>query len=897
MGRHGIFIPSPNSSRPTAASRELNRRYGIPSMSESGKVMKELVAWSAELPPWQRDALRRLVVSGSLTEACLADLVAMACGVPDAPAPVPLDASHIGSAGTPGRTIALKAIRNLKGVNALADGQELGFATAGLSVIYGENGAGKSGYARVLKSACRAKDRGEVLGDVRAGSAPTSPPTAQIDFVVDGASHSINWQAGEVPDADLSVISVFDSSTASLRVDQANEVSYTPLPMRLLADLAAACAVVEARIKTEIAAVSARLPAWVSKPQCADGSSAMAELRRIGPHTDVDELFGRIMVSADENARREKLTTDLRSDPATLVKTLSRRASGLDRILEIITQAEEATALGRRKSLVAADQHAQSTRHAADVAATRLFGTASIQGIGSETWLHLWEAARRYSETAAYNGRRFPVVDDGSVCVLCVQPLDENARQRLTSFDEFVRADTQTSAERAEASRDVHFKEWRGQWPEVKALPRVERFLAEDCGLPQLGAEVRAYLGHVRWLLRRFQRTRELITSGAVVPTAALQRERDALKVEIGRLQSNQAEAHYLAMRRELDELDGRAWLASLRDDLVAEVSRRADEQRLVQALKGTNTRALSLKSKEISLALVTNALRDAFAAEVVALGIPDLRVELVDDGAKRGEPQFRLRLVAGTQVPLSRVLSEGEFRMAALAAFLAELHVAGDVCSIVFDDPVSSLDHRHRHAVARRLAQVAAKRQVIVFTHDLFFLFALEEASEEEALSPPHRQHICRSPIGERRPGIVDSELPLVAQKAEHAVNVIKQKLRKLAAASAGSPSEWEHHAKMLCNLMRLAWERALESVIGVVLRRFSPKFDFQRVRELAVIDSTDVAVARDGFDWCSRHMHNESLAAPRPVPTPEDIEHRLGQLLGWVTAVKAKQDRARKS
>jgi hypothetical protein len=43
-------------------------------------------------------------------------------------------------------------------------------------------------------------------------------------------------------------------------------------------------------------------------------------------------------------------------------------------------------------------------------------------------------------------------------------------------------------------------------------------------------------------------------------------------------------------------------------------------------------------------------------------------------------------------------------------------------VTGIVFDDPVSSLDHMRREQIARRLAREAKVRQVNVFTHDLAF-------------------------------------------------------------------------------------------------------------------------------------------------------------------------------
>jgi ABC-type enterochelin transport system ATPase subunit len=53
--------------------------------------------------------------------------------------------------------VSLSKLYNLKHVNALQPGETLTFQKSGLTVIYGDNGAGKSGYARVLKQACRAR--------------------------------------------------------------------------------------------------------------------------------------------------------------------------------------------------------------------------------------------------------------------------------------------------------------------------------------------------------------------------------------------------------------------------------------------------------------------------------------------------------------------------------------------------------------------------------------------------------------------------------------------------------------------------------------------------------------------------------------------------------------------
>ncbi|NAV69341.1 ATP-binding protein, partial [Salmonella sp. zj-f50] len=69
----------------------------------------------------------------------------------------PLSQAHI-VAENVGDPISLVSIKNPTAINALASQQELFFQPAGLTVIYGDNGSGKSGYVRILKHACRSRD-------------------------------------------------------------------------------------------------------------------------------------------------------------------------------------------------------------------------------------------------------------------------------------------------------------------------------------------------------------------------------------------------------------------------------------------------------------------------------------------------------------------------------------------------------------------------------------------------------------------------------------------------------------------------------------------------------------------------------------------------------------------
>jgi hypothetical protein len=70
--------------------------------------------------------------------------------------------------------VKLTSVFHDRGVNALAEGQTLRFGPS-MTVVYGDNGAGKTGCIRILKNACRARGRERILGNVTSGAAPPAP--------------------------------------------------------------------------------------------------------------------------------------------------------------------------------------------------------------------------------------------------------------------------------------------------------------------------------------------------------------------------------------------------------------------------------------------------------------------------------------------------------------------------------------------------------------------------------------------------------------------------------------------------------------------------------------------------------------------------------------------------
>ena len=217
---------------------------------------------------------------------------------------------------------------------------------------------------------------------------------------------------------------------------------------------------------------------------------------------------------------------------------------------------------------------------------------------------------------------------------------------------------------------------------------------------------------------------------------------------------------------------------------------------------------------------MLTPRLRDKFADEIINLAARSVRVEMIRAGGQYGSPHYQVRLLAAPAVNVVGVLSEGEQTCVAVAAFLAELATASHSSALVFDDPISSLDHKWRDRVAKRLVDEARVRQVIVFTHDLIFLNDIQEAAEHAGV-PCETRHIRYTPT---TAGIVNADLPWDGMKLRERIQKLQERARALAPVrEQGDDVSYTRDARHFYDDLRAAWERALEEVAfaQVIMRR----------------------------------------------------------------------------
>jgi energy-coupling factor transporter ATP-binding protein EcfA2 len=234
----------------------------MPDVAAQPKTALEIILeWSRDRPAWQRDALRRIVQGRKLVEADFAELAALCKRgrtekpAEYAPKPEPLEASHLPANPGAGASVSLLAIKDVQAVNQLASDQTLSFAATGITAVYGDNGAGKSGYARLLKRACRARHSEVILPNVYVGPT-TARASATLCYSIGGAAQEPEpWQdngnPAPQPHPVLSAISVFDADCAAVHLRDKNPVAFRPFGLEVPDELGVVCKQVKAILDAE----------------------------------------------------------------------------------------------------------------------------------------------------------------------------------------------------------------------------------------------------------------------------------------------------------------------------------------------------------------------------------------------------------------------------------------------------------------------------------------------------------------------------------------------------------------------------------------------------------------------------------------------------------------------
>lgn len=861
-------------------------------------VLEEILEWSKERPLWQRDALRRLVQNGELSDGdlrTLTEICKSAHGLAEEQDVVPLAHEHVPEMGTGAPSVSLISIFHHQGVNALAQDQTLKFGPK-LTVVYGDNAAGKTGYIRILKSACRARGREKILGNVVSGTAP-SAPVVSIKYMVGTDSQPQEW-AGTGEDDFISRVSVFDTQCAAVYLTEKTDVAFRPFGLDLFDKLVQACKTARAQLESEQRALTSSALGTV-QAEVPEGTAVAKFLANVTSLTRPEAVQALSRLSKDEESRLallEKSLHDLQaSDPEKLSRQLTLRLGRLRALTDHFKSIESALSAEAVNAVFAARDEVRRKSEEAKRLRAATFPSGMLDGTGSEPWTSLWETARRFSNEHAYPGQIYPVVTDNAQCVLCQQSLDHDAGERLRRFEAFVASTTERELRQARDTMVLlqrGFSELKVSTEAVNEAIKEIRIEHEDVANTVTKAII---INDSRREAVVLALTENKDLEGDYPMLAAVAHEVNALAGQIAeRIQTLRTNATDETMKRlaaEAQELRAKKLLAKHVKTVLDEIDRKKKYAAYSLCIDDTKTQAITQKSTAVTKTAVSQKLKQSFKNELASLDFRHVEVELTEAGGAEGVLYHKLILTRAPGVELPRVVSEGEQRCLSIAAFFAELSTADDPSGIVFDDPVSSLDYRWRDGVAQRLVQEGRTRQVIVFTHDVVFLLLLKQFAKEQCVEQID-QHVRQLSNGA---GVCAEELPWVALPVKKKIGYLKKDWQAAdRLLREGHQPAYEKEAKYLYGLLREAWERAVEEVLlGGIIERFRPGVQTQHIGLIADITPQDCQTVDAAMAKCSRWLpgHDQAAAARAPVPNAAELKADIEALENWVADIRSRR------
>jgi recombinational DNA repair ATPase RecF len=690
--------------------------------TEALTVRSLLVGWANQQDGWVRQLVSEIIVAGkALTESQLDAIYqvflkekALMPGGPVVVAQLSDDPSSL----VAGSGLFLTQLGDLKNVNALAESQKIDFNPK-LTIVFGENACGKTGYVRVLKKAAAVRTSEMVLPDLSQTQRSGLPPSARISYRLgQEVEQAVEWkdQAGLVP---FNRIDVFDSRATLLHVDGDLNYVYTPGELARFPLVQRGIEGVRTRLDNEITSKTQTTNPFLAQ---FDRQSRIYPLvDSLGAATDLAQLKELAVVTDAEKQEVEALKTEIdalrTTNPAAqlkLAETGNQQLDALKKAFSIIGRFDISVYGERLTSLQKAEREYER-------ATQESFAGLPIPGLLQDEWREFIRAGEDYLR-ALEDQEAYP--DEGKECLYCRQPLSPEAVALLKKYRDFCNNDLRTGLDGAVRELDALRRAFTVDFADV------ERRLGEVAGEGSAINEeqlvtLKVFAAAGKAMREAVEARKPAEWSGQASEAAAVNILLEAAHAQNSSLitgltdRRDKREEALRERQAKLLDIESRLKLAALLPQIgtAADQAKWVDKAKIQQRKFQALLRSLTDTSKLASEQLLNKDFERHFNDECKLLRAPAVTLQFP---GRQGQVTRKKAVAVGEHRP-SDVLSEGEQKVIALADFLAEASLKPPA-PVIFDDPINSLDYRRMEEVVNRIVSLSDTRQVIVFTHNIWF-------------------------------------------------------------------------------------------------------------------------------------------------------------------------------
>ena len=870
-------------------------------------ILNDIIAWVENKPLFWQVAIDRLIRNNKLTDTDISELKEI-CKVDLGLSDFEFDAvdfddlKDFADNSVNNEKIILSKITNIDNINALSKESELEFAPSGLTVVYGDNGAGKSSYVSILKHSCNTRgQKPKINANLYDPTSAGKDKKADIEYTSDGINFTtVNLINETVNENTLKKIDVFDTFSANHYIEGEDEIAFIPQGLSIVEKLAEAVKKVEEQLNLELSNPSMRKFDY-ELLEVPEGTTAKSFLDNLNASSTLDELRSVSQWSPTKDKRIETLVKEIdklkATDPKKSLKSNEEKIKRFEILANKFQDIENnltGQALNNLKEIL---NDFCVAKEALKESSNSAFSVLPIQGIGNNAWKILWESARKfYNESTETES--FPNVSDGSSCPLCLQNLEDEAKERFTKFEEFVKNDIQKSFDEAKdkyESTIENLNRLEFNFDEQAPISSELNELIENYSEKQ--AEYLNILsGHRDYIVGLFKSMKGIEEINSIVvedtPKSLIIELNKSLTEENEKLRVQSIDENLKPLLKELNQLNGEKKIYEHKPKLAREIYRQKRVGLLNQCVGKCNTRTITTISNELTTRYINQNLKRNFKAELNKLGFKNIKIETETKG-QRGKQYHYLRLDENNSdhIALKDILSEGEHRCISLATFFSELSISEHKSSIIFDDPVSSLDHKWRNKISKRITEEALERQVIVFTHDITFLLMIQEHAGRLDCSLDIK-NLTRK---KRETGLIASNPPWDALPVGKRIGILKSAHQQLKKIETTQTEEvYKERAKVLYGKLRETWERFIEEVfLNGAIQRFSRAIQTQRLSKVIDLTDDDYKLVDANMSKCSTYFtgHDTAGALIEEMPDSDEFFADLKVLEDYIKEIRKRR------
>jgi len=842
--------------------------------------IEEIAQWIQNKPVWWRHSVRLALRHGELNQNCLDEILHVARmenGLEDHDVNYSHYSSNIDFSGfkSEQHEVSLNSLSSVKGIAALAENQTLKFPQSGLFIVYGDNGAGKSSYASILKNACLTRgDSPEIIGNVFSITNP--PPQAKISVNCDSGVRDFSWDKNFQSNDLLKSIRVFDSSSAHHYVNKEDSLGFKPAGFNLLSELINAINKVKAIAEEDIMPGNGLITLSERKSQ----SLTAKFINNISSETMESELREHVASPAElfriEPLRQSIVQLKLQTAEQTK-KTLNHNKSVINPLKDFC----ERTLKLLDDNAITYIQGLFIDRNLKQNTAEEL-RQATLQGLPLEnvaglTWQTLWLAAKEFIAHDAKT-QSFPL-KNGDICPLCLQKVGVESEHNQASLNRYLTDKTSSDAKDAQflySSAIQKIKLYNiNLVPYQAALTLLESF--------QVGIS-----DSIKKLFSDLQQRKELLCStdftgwnnDNTIDTSCISFIDSIINNITTQSESLQTDDDLLSLisksESELQLIEDKKYALENNKSIRSNIQRYKIIKKWEKVISDCGTRQISNLASQLYRTGIVQPLIQAFNHELNAFGFNRFTVN-VDSRNRTGQQQFKLVIAEANEPIVAKVASEGEQRCIAIASFLAEMKADKRKSAVIFDDPVNSLSHEWSRRVALRLVKESVERQVIIFTHNIVFYKLLLEAAESmNTLHDGIALDRSRSYAG-----IVRDSPPWEALTTGRRISYLRSEVQKLRRIDKeGTVAEFRLASRSFYGLLRECWERLVEEkLLNKVVTRFERGVATQRLSRLLDLSQNDIDRVEISMTKCSTYFtgHDSASEIGDPYPTIDEITQDL--------------------